>query len=180
MATPFFLPPPSSFEVPPGCTVSLLSPSQKAISLSWPLFLCLCQAVLQDISLLHLESGCCSKQVLPSANPTQVTSRGLFSWLRTGVTCPLTVGLRKSCEKKYFFPSPKKCDTCSHFHAVSFIGNGDDVVSHFFKRMYCIRFFKKIEGNQWNSSTFLFQPELHPPEKIVWYVISNAILQSLP
>ena len=40
-----------------------------------------------------------------------------------------------------FFPSPKKCDTCSHFHAVSFIGNGDDVVSHFFKRMYCIRFF---------------------------------------
>ena len=88
--------------------------------------------------LLHLESGCCSKQVLPSANPTQVTSRGLFSWLRTGVTCPPTMGQRKSCEKKYFFPSPKKCDTCSHFHAVSFIGNGDDVVSHFFQRMYCI------------------------------------------
>ena len=93
---------------------------------------------------------------------------------------PTNNGPEEELWKKYFFPSPKKCDTCSHFHAVSFIGNGDDVVSHFFKRMYCIRFFKKIEGNQWNSSTFLFQPELHPPEKIVWYVISNAILQSLP
>ena len=134
MATPFFLPPPSSFGVPPGCTVSLSSPS---------LVLTFISVSLPSPSSRYISSSyrCCSKQVLPSANSTQVTSRGLFSWLRTGVTCPPTMGLRKSCEKK--FPSPKKCDTCFHFHVVSFIGNGDDMASYFFKRMYCIRYIRK-------------------------------------
>ena len=94
MATPFFLPPPSSFGVPPGCTVSLSSPS---------LVLTFISVSLPSPSSRYISSSyrCCSKQVLPSANSTQVTSRGLFSWLRTGVTCPPTMGLRKSCEKNF-------------------------------------------------------------------------------
>ena len=44
--------------------------------------------------------------------PTQLRwpreSRGLFSWLRTRVTCPPTMGHRKSCEKKIFFSIAKE------------------------------------------------------------------------